>query len=57
MPIYQYLCENCKSKQEVVQPITKLIPPKCCNTDMKRLISPSTFILQGGGWAKDGYSK
>jgi putative FmdB family regulatory protein len=32
-------------------------PDDPCNGECKRLISPTTFVLKGDGWAKDGYSK
>lgn len=58
MPIYEYQCEKCGFEKE------KLVkmgapPPKCpkCEEEslMKRKISQTTFQLEGGGWAKDGY--
>ena len=60
MPTYVYECPKCKEKVEVVQSITNRVPPVCCkedcNIEMESVISPSTFVLKGSGWAKDGYS-
>jgi predicted nucleic acid-binding Zn ribbon protein len=30
-------------------------PPITCNAPCKRLISSTSFVLKGSGWAKDGY--
>lgn len=32
-------------------------PNSVCSGQMVRLISKSSFVLEGGGWEKDGYSK
>lgn len=58
MPLYEYVCSNCKSKHEL---LVKFIDAeqKCpnCEADMRRKISPSSFKLKGSGWYKDGYDK
>lgn len=60
MPTYEYQCEGCKHAWEAEQSI-RAEPqkecPKCHHETAKRLISSGGFILQGGGWYKDGYSK
>ncbi len=62
MPIYEYECKNqsCKHQWDELQSI-KAEPiehcPKCVEPTAKRLISASNFVLSGGGWAKDLYSK
>jgi len=64
MPYYDYVCETCNTEFEVQQSI-KDPPleqcPHCLEKDVKsvpkRLISKSNFILIGGCWAKDKYSK
>lgn len=61
MPLFDYKCTECETVTEVLQghDDEELIQcPECDGTDsMERLISPSSFILKGGGWYKDGYSK
>ena len=56
MPLYEYVCNEGHefSAQQSIQdePIKKC--PKCRRV-CKRLISASSFILKGSGWAKDGY--
>ncbi len=57
--IYEYRCTNCHHEWEEEQSIKE--PPIehcsfCKKPNAKRLISRSSFILQGSGWYKDGYS-
>jgi putative FmdB family regulatory protein len=60
MPTYDYECDACKHKWELIQSI-KAKPvkacPKCLEDKARRLISLGTFILKGKGWAEDGYTK
>lgn len=57
MPTYVYRCENCKKQVELVQKISEKKEPTCeCGYKMVTVIAPSTFVLKGSGWAKDGYS-
>lgn len=54
------MCTACSKEWEEEQKITEeavKICPNCQEPTAKRLISKSTFILQGGGWYKEGYSK
>jgi putative FmdB family regulatory protein len=59
MPTYVYRCSKCGSEIEVAQ---KMIDPylthcsNCETESLKRIITPSTFVLRGSGWFKDGYS-
>lgn len=55
-PVYEYCCEICKREIEITQKIDDP-PPKCCQKNMKKNISLSSFVLRGSGWSKDGYSK
>jgi putative FmdB family regulatory protein len=64
MPTYEYLCESKHQVFEVQQSIKDeplTICPHCkdegVENPVKKLISTSGFILQGGGWASSGYSK
>jgi len=60
MPIYEYDCDTCDKSVEVLQKMTASAP-RCdeCNDAprMKRKVSRTTFLLRGGGWADDGYSR
>lgn len=64
MPIYRYKCLSCEhefeqlylsfsaaEREEETEPC-----PKCAAVNKERLINKSTsFLLKGGGWAKDRY--
>lgn len=57
---YEYLCTHCNHEWEAEQSIKDealKVCPKCGNDTAKRLISKSSFVLNGSGWAKDNYSK
>lgn len=59
MPNYEYACEKCFKEWEEIQSIKEdpsTLCPYCKRSTAKRLISKSSFILQGGGWFKEGYS-
>ena len=58
MPTYEYKCEKCGHEFEREQRITEdpiKTCPECKSRQAKRLLSPSNFILKGGGWYADGY--
>jgi len=59
MPTYQYQCPACGETKERVQRITdQPVRIQCeCGTRMRRIISATNFVLNGKGWARDGYSK
>jgi len=53
MPIYEYECQACGSRKEVLQkmsdePITDC--SECGKSEMKKLISAAGFRLKGAGW-------
>ena len=59
MPIYEYLCEECKEEIEMIRkisdpPLTEC--PSCHKNTLIKKTSLSAFHLKGGGWYKDGYS-
>jgi putative FmdB family regulatory protein len=60
MPIYEFMCEDCKLKFERLQHYDADHPP-CpepdCEGIVVKLISAPSFVLKGGGWYRDGYSK
>jgi len=59
MPTYEYSCQSCKhsweQEQSMKDPAIEKCP-KCKKKKAKRLISSTSFVLAGGGWAKEGYS-
>jgi len=61
VPIYEYQCpkEDCGGRVEKLLKTFEMNESvKCpkCGRPMKRMISKSSFLLKGGGWASDGYS-
>ena len=59
MPIYEYECEKCGAHAEYLQSMSEAPNDTCekCGGKLTKVISPSGFILKGGGWYKDLYSK
>lgn len=55
MILYDVQC-TCGNEKEVYLKIDQE-PPKCpkCGQQMQKMISATTFILRGRGWANDGY--
>ena len=57
MPTYEYECNKCHRVFEIRQRISD--PPletcEACGGDVRRLISPTPFILKGGGWYVTDY--
>lgn len=59
MPIYEYRCPDC---EHVFEKLVRSFSvdarcPKCESEDVVKLVSSGGFILKGGGWYADGYSK
>jgi putative FmdB family regulatory protein len=58
MPIYEYVCVECKSEMELKQPMDQ-DPPRCpkCGSprSLNRKISRTEFTLRGSGWYKTDY--
>jgi putative FmdB family regulatory protein len=56
MPLYQFVCEDCGAKKEVLQAFGDP-SPTClsCSSDMTRKICGTNFSLKGDGWARDNY--
>ncbi len=55
MPIYEYLCEStsCGHNFEALQKMSDAplsTCPKCSGSQVRKLISASSFVLKGSGW-------
>ena len=59
MPIYEYQCEECEQKFDMLQKITAEPLKECpeCGGPVHKLISSTSFILKGGGWYATEYGK
>jgi putative FmdB family regulatory protein len=58
MPIYEYKCKKCGSEFEVFQKITEADAKSCkfCHGPVNKLMSLSSFQLQGSGWYVTDYA-
>ena len=57
MPTYEYECGSCHRTFEVRQRISEpsLTTCEACGGTVRRLLSPVSFILKGGGWYVTDY--
>ncbi len=59
MPIYEYKCEFCNHKFQLLQKVDERPPNKCPNCGkeggVKKLISQTMFELKGSGWYATDY--
>lgn len=61
MPIYSYECQTCKQLVEKLETYSAESVRDCdiCGSikSSRRIISKSSFVLSGPGWAKQSYTK
>jgi putative FmdB family regulatory protein len=53
MPIYEYQCNRCHHKFDVLQKISEgpvNVCPQCSGSEVVRLVSAAGFQLKGTGW-------
>lgn len=53
MPLYEYCCDECGAKFELLQKVSEHNTTKCVecdNENVKRLVSATSFRLKGSGW-------
>ncbi|MBF0337141.1 MAG: zinc ribbon domain-containing protein [Nitrospirae bacterium] len=57
MPIYEFECTTCKRTQEMLQKVNDTPVSVCpeCGGQMRKLISPTSFVLKGEGWYVTDY--
>ena len=56
MPVYEFECECGHHFEELVKMGTSSLECPKCLKKAKKIMSPCTFELKGGGWYTDGYS-
>jgi putative FmdB family regulatory protein len=58
MPIYEYGCEKCGKKLEILQKSSDAPKTECpdCGGELKKLISNSSFRLKGSGFYVNDYN-
>jgi putative FmdB family regulatory protein len=62
MPRYDYICDACATRTEKTRKIAERDDPAFCDTCKGPLYRAEVnrgtdFLLTGGGWYRDGYSK
>jgi putative FmdB family regulatory protein len=53
MPIYEYRCDKCGAKTEVLQRLSDAPPkkcPECGKSALKKMVTAAGFQLKGTGW-------
>jgi putative FmdB family regulatory protein len=53
MPIYEYVCDKCDKRRELVASIVQKYEVTCdnCDVPMWRVWHPTPAIFKGDGWA------
>ena len=59
MPLYEYECDKCGHRAEVIQRVGAPPIGSCekCGGEMKRLLSAPAFQFKGTGWYVTDYAK
>ena len=59
MPIYEYLCQSCGKKFEVLQKFSDapVVTHEGCGGAVEKLISTSALQFKGSGWYVNDYAK
>lgn len=59
MPLYEYLCESCGRRSEVLQRLDE--PPLAicphCGGALRKLLSAPSFQFKGSGWYQTDYAR
>ena len=53
MPIYEFICESCNHKEDLIRKIsepTTISCPKCNGQNFIKQVSAPNFKLKGSGW-------
>lgn len=58
MPLYEYQCQSCKERTEILQKISDPPYSHCpkCGGEMKKLISSPAIQFKGSGFYKTDYA-
>jgi putative FmdB family regulatory protein len=58
MPIYEYECQKCKTRLEVLQKMNDKPPAKCrkCGGRLEKQTSASAIQFKGSGWYVTDYA-
>lgn len=53
VPIYEYQCDGCSHKFEVIQKVSDALLtecPACKQNKLRKMVTAAAFRLKGGGW-------
>lgn len=58
MPIYEYECNRCRKRFEVIQGFSDPPIKTCdyCSGEVTKVISPPAIVFKGSGWYVTDYS-
>jgi len=57
MPIYEYQCDSCKERTEVMQRFSDPPLTACkCGGSLRKVLSPPAIIFKGTGWHITDYA-
>lgn len=59
MPIYEYECQKCHKRTELLQKINDLPLGKCphCEGEVRKIVSAAGLQFKGSGWYITDYAK
>lgn len=58
MPIYEYRCDACKERIEVMQRFSDPPLAECkCGGRLRKVLSPPAIIFKGSGWHITDYAR
>ncbi len=59
MPIYEYQCQKCKKKFEIIQSHQEALKTKCiyCHGPVKKVFHPVGIIFKGSGFYTTDYKR
>lgn len=59
MPIYEYQCQSCGERREVLQRMSDAPLKTCdeCGGEVRKLISAPAFQFKGSGWYVTDYAR
>ncbi len=59
MPIYEYECESCEHRFEVMQKFSDRPLKKCekCGGPVHKVLSPPALVFKGTGWYVTDYAR
>ena len=59
MPLYEYECDSCQHRFEVIQKFSDALVDTCpkCGSAVQKLMSSPAFQFKGSGWYITDYAK